>query len=291
MGLPLFGNLKPAIKAAPKDRSVKVSDELGVMGTFGYMAPEMVVMLNRRKKPVSFDIDAPSREPEKEVKGYSKAVDWWSLGATLYRLLSGERPFDESQWSQFENVVTMMKEQDDRNPYYRQYAVLFQDVVYPRHFSQEAVDLISRLLDVNDQTRLGSGPTGDDELKAHPFFAGINWEKLEQKHVEPPYVPPDALDLFNDSPLPDLTSLLAIYGRDDWLNEVPRQDLQKHFDSWNFTSAHTIRVESGLSGAMEQYDKNFKIRRIMGDELSTRATESPSKGVGEVRRGSTTKAH
>lgn len=65
--------------------------------------------------------------------------------------------------------------------------------MYPRHFSQEAVDLISRLLDVNDQTRLGSGPTGDDELKAHPFFAGINWEKLEQKHVEPPYVPPDAL--------------------------------------------------------------------------------------------------
>lgn len=116
------------------------------------------------------------------------------------------------------------------------------------------------------------------------------------------------VDLFNDSPLPDLASLLAIYGRDDWLNEVPRQDLQKHFDSWyvsvlncicrlfcvwfrNFTSAHTIRVESGLSGAMEQYDKNFKIRRIMGDELSTRATESPSKGVGEVRRGSITKAH
>lgn len=55
----------------------------------------------------------------------------------------------------------------------------------------------------------------------------------------------------------------------------------------NFTSAHTIRVESGLSGAMEQYDKNFKIRRIIGDELSVKATDTPSKGT-ETRRGSAT---
>lgn len=59
----------------------------------------------------------------------------------------------------------------------------------------------------------------------------------------------------------------------------------------NFTSAHTIRVESGLSGAMEQYDKNFKIRRIMGDELSTRSPENTKSG-GDVRRASLTgKSH
>lgn len=29
-----------------------------------------------------------------------------------------------------------------------------------------------------------------DGVRAHPFFATINWEKLEQKEVEPPFIPP-----------------------------------------------------------------------------------------------------
>lgn len=33
----------------------------------------------------------------------------------------------------------------------------------------------------------------------------------------------------------------------------------------NFTSPHTLRVEVGLANEMEQYDKNFKIRQLMGD--------------------------
>jgi hypothetical protein len=36
------------------------------------------------------------------------------------------------------------------------------------------------------------------------------------------------------------------------------------FFSRNFTSAQTIRVEAGLASVMEQYDKNFKLRRVMG---------------------------
>jgi len=33
----------------------------------------------------------------------------------------------------------------------------------------------------------------------------------------------------------------------------------------NFTSPHTLRVEVGLANEMEQYDKNFKIRQLMGE--------------------------
>ena len=38
------------------------------------MAPEMVIMLNQ----ASF-----------EKTGYTCAVDWWSLGVTMYKLLTG----------------------------------------------------------------------------------------------------------------------------------------------------------------------------------------------------------
>jgi hypothetical protein len=29
-----------------------------------------------------------------------------------------------------------------------------------------------------------------DEIKRHPFFKGIDWDKLSQKLVTPPYKPP-----------------------------------------------------------------------------------------------------
>ncbi|CAN0213766.1 unnamed protein product, partial [Discosporangium mesarthrocarpum] len=28
-----------------------------------------------------------------------------------------------------------------------------------------------------------------EQLKAHPFFEGIDWLKLSQRHMIPPYVP------------------------------------------------------------------------------------------------------
>jgi hypothetical protein len=38
--------------------------------------------------------------------------------------------------------------------------------------THKATSLIKRLLDVNDKTRLGSGPNGAKDIKAHPFFDG-----------------------------------------------------------------------------------------------------------------------
>lgn len=37
--------------------------------------------------------------------------------------------------------------------------------------------------------RLGTGRTGSDDIKGHPFFRGIDWSLLEQKKVEPPFKP------------------------------------------------------------------------------------------------------
>lgn len=70
---------------------------------------------------------------------------------------------------------------------------LFKFADFPWYVSPEAKNLITRLLDVDENTRLGSGPKGDDNIKAHPFFKGVDWEKLEQRHVEPPAVVGDNL--------------------------------------------------------------------------------------------------
>ena len=41
-----------------------------------YMAPEMVIMLGQTSV---------------EKSGYTNAVDWWSLGVTIFKLLTGYR--------------------------------------------------------------------------------------------------------------------------------------------------------------------------------------------------------
>jgi len=102
---------------------------------------------------------------------YGRAVDWWSLGILLYELLTGWPPFYS----------------DNTKILYRK--ILTAKIRYPASMSSEAKDLIQRLLDRNPTTRLGSGPTDAKEIKVHPFFKEIDWDRLAKKQVSPPFKP------------------------------------------------------------------------------------------------------
>lgn len=56
-------------------------------------------------------------------------------------------------------------------------------------FSPTAYDLVEKLLRFEPKLRLGCGEAGVDEIKQHPYFASIDWEKLERKEVESPFKP------------------------------------------------------------------------------------------------------
>jgi serine/threonine protein kinase len=59
-----------------QSQKARKNRRMSIMGTFGYMAPEMVIMLGQTSA---------------EKVGYTNAVDWWSLGVTIFRLLTGFR--------------------------------------------------------------------------------------------------------------------------------------------------------------------------------------------------------
>jgi serum/glucocorticoid-regulated kinase 2 len=109
-------------------------------------------------------------------KGHGKAVDWWALGTLLYELLTGLPPFYN------ENVEIM----------YRQ--IMNAELTFPPHVSIEAQDLLARLLIRDPRARLGSGPSGLEDVRAHPFFGPIDWEQLERREIPVPFVPPTARD-------------------------------------------------------------------------------------------------
>jgi serine/threonine-protein kinase RIM15 len=64
-------------------------------------------------------------------------------------------------------------------------------------FSQEARDFMKALMTLDPNERLGAG--GADEVKRHPFFAGIDWEKVTT--TEAAFIPqvddPESTDYFD----------------------------------------------------------------------------------------------
>lgn len=134
------------------------------VGTLDYMAPEVLLK-----------------------KGYGMECDWWSLGAIMYEMLLGYPPFcsDDPRITcrKIINWKTCLKFPDE-----------------PK-LSNEAKDLICYLL-CDVETRLGT--RGVDELKAHPWFRGIQWDMLyEMVAAYKPIVNGD-LDTQNFEKFPDL---------------------------------------------------------------------------------------
>lgn len=164
--------------------------------------------------------------------------------------------------------------------------MLFQKLSFPTYVSPPARDFITSLLDVDDTTRLGSSKDGAKEVKRHPFFQGLDWDLLEQKQIEPPFKPappPESTYADYNSNGNDLRAVLMAYGKSTMMDQVPTPEEQVHFDTWDFISAHTLRVESGLSMMMEQLVTNPKARRIMGESEKggeVRNAEKSGKAVG-----------
>lgn len=111
-------------------QQTKPKRKLSIMGTFGYMAPEMVIMLSQASY---------------EKTGYTYAVDWWSLGVTMFKLLTGYRPFTDDNFNTFVEMATTMNALVREHCDSPEYAILFQEVPFPSFISPDAKDLISKV--------------------------------------------------------------------------------------------------------------------------------------------------
>ncbi|OVA11961.1 Protein kinase domain [Macleaya cordata] len=104
-------------------------------------------------------------------KGHNKDADWWSVGILLYEMLSGQPPFTHANRQKLQQRI--IQEKVKLQPY----------------LTSEAHSLLKGLLQKEPARRLGSGPTGGDEIKNHKWFKSVNWKKIEERELKPKFKP------------------------------------------------------------------------------------------------------
>uniref|UniRef100_A0A8C7E245 non-specific serine/threonine protein kinase n=1 Tax=Naja naja TaxID=35670 RepID=A0A8C7E245_NAJNA len=104
-------------------------------------------------------------------RGHTQSADWWSFGVLMFEMLTGSLPFQGKDRKETMALILKAK------------------LGMPQFLSIEAQSLLRALFKRNPSNRLGAGLDGVEEIKRHPFFATIDWNKLYRREIKPPFKP------------------------------------------------------------------------------------------------------
>ncbi|XP_055670419.1 ribosomal protein S6 kinase beta-2 isoform X4 [Falco peregrinus] len=114
-------------------------------GTIEYMAPEILVR-----------------------SGHNRAVDWWSLGALMYDMLTGSPPF----------TAENRKKTIDK--------ILKGKLVLPPYLTPDARDLLKKFLKRNPNQRVGGGPGDAADVQSEEDVSQFDTRFTRQTPVDSP---------------------------------------------------------------------------------------------------------
>lgn len=90
----------------------------------------------------------------------------------MYEMLCGLPPFYDT------NIQKMY------------HKILCAPLRFPSYLSEESKSILRGLLQRKVEERLGSGPTGTEEIKSNAFFNSLDFDKVMKKEYTPEFKPP-----------------------------------------------------------------------------------------------------
>ncbi|KFV71802.1 Ribosomal protein S6 kinase alpha-2, partial [Dryobates pubescens] len=157
----IYRDLKPENILLDEEGHIKITD-------FG-LSKEAI---DHDKRAYSFCGTIEYMAPEVvNRRGHTQSADWWSFGVLMFEMLTGSLPFQGKDRKETMALILKAK------------------LGMPQFLSAEAQSLLRALFKRNPSNRLGAGLDGVEEIKRHPFFVTIDWNKLYRKEIKPPFKP------------------------------------------------------------------------------------------------------
>ncbi len=125
-----------------------------------------------------------------EQRGHTCAADLWALGVLIHCLLTGETPFALPGDDELQIYRRICSTGDDAGAAGSSAAAgdadadgaaLHEGLPLADGLSPQAVSLLTGLLTRDPAKRLGAGPCGFAQLKAHPWFGPVDWQALVEQ--------------------------------------------------------------------------------------------------------------
>ncbi|XP_022082688.1 serine/threonine-protein kinase 38-like [Acanthaster planci] len=173
--------------------------------------------------------------------GYTHVCDWWSLGVIMYEMLIGYPPFcSETPQETYRKVMTWRE------------TLQFPEEV---PISAESRDLIQRYC-CDSEHRIGRNDV--EEIKAHPFFKGVDWEHIRERPAAIPISVKSFDDTSNFDEFPDI-ELKPI--------APPPQEGEENYKDWVFIN-YTFKRFEGLTqrGVPQRMPAHAIMRQLNQDK-------------------------
>ena len=162
--------------------------------SFGYLHRDIKpenILIDSKGYPIISDYGISGKETDKFVNTYTpcygspeqisismtcpetlkgfRMSDWWQLGITFYQMLAGDVPFQD------ENIEKCAEK------------IMNEEPEMMAYFEDETIDFLESILQKDETKRLGYN--GVEEIKAHPFFAEIDWDEIMERKLVPEFIP------------------------------------------------------------------------------------------------------